>query len=215
MTTFVLVPGAGGSAWYWHLVERELQQRGHVSVAVELPGQDSTQGLYEYADTVVRAGQGLGDVVLVAQSLGAFSAPLVVGRLPVLAIVLLNPMVPAPHETAGDWWAATGQPEAQLEGEAFVHDLPPDVLAELGAHTKTQSAQPCAEPWPLAAWPEVPTAALVGVDDRLLPLELQRRVVGERLGIEVIEVPGGHLAALAHPVAVTDAIVAAVAALVL
>lgn len=215
MTTYVLVPGAGGSAWYWHLVERELQRRGHVALAVELPAQDSTKGLYEYADAVVRAGQGLGDVVLVAQSMGAFSAPLVVGRLPVLAIVLLCPMTPKPRESLAEWWEATGQAEAQLEGDAFLHDLPEDVLAQMADHDKDQSAGPWKELWPLDAWPEVPTAALVGVDDRLFPLDFQRRVIGERLGLDVVHVPGGHLAALSHPDAVTDAIVACVNDLVL
>jgi pimeloyl-ACP methyl ester carboxylesterase len=38
--TYVLIPGAGGAAWYWHLVERELRQRGHDVVAVDLPADD-------------------------------------------------------------------------------------------------------------------------------------------------------------------------------
>ena len=37
MTTFVLVPGAGGQAWYWHRVVPRLAFRGHDAVAVELP----------------------------------------------------------------------------------------------------------------------------------------------------------------------------------
>src|SRR5262249_66674 len=44
MTRYVLVPGAGGSAWYWHRVVGELTQRGHEVVAVELPGADPLPG---------------------------------------------------------------------------------------------------------------------------------------------------------------------------
>ena len=55
MTTFVLVPGAGGDAWYWHRLVAELERRGHVAVAVELPAGDETAGLAAYADAVVAA----------------------------------------------------------------------------------------------------------------------------------------------------------------
>ena len=50
MATFVLVPGAGGQAWYWHRLVPELEARGHVAVAVELPAADPSAGLVTYAD---------------------------------------------------------------------------------------------------------------------------------------------------------------------
>jgi pimeloyl-ACP methyl ester carboxylesterase len=50
----------------------------------------------------------------------------------------------------------------------------------------------------------VPTSVLAGQDDRFFPLEFQRRVARERLGLEVDVVPGGHLAALARPVELAD-----------
>ncbi|MCW3004465.1 MAG: alpha/beta hydrolase, partial [Conexibacter sp.] len=58
MTTparYVLLPGAGGDAWYWHLVAPLLEARGHDVVAVELPCGDDSAGLAEYADAVVSA----------------------------------------------------------------------------------------------------------------------------------------------------------------
>ena len=69
---------------------------------------------------------------------------------------------------------------------------------------QTESGTPFAEPWPLAAWPDVPTRVLAGRDDRFFPLDFQRRVARERLGLPVEEVPGGHLAALGHPVELVD-----------
>jgi hypothetical protein len=85
---FILIPGAGGSAWYWHLVAPKLQQRGHEAVPVSLPAADNTAGLSEYAAAVVRA---IGNreprrVVLVAQSLAGFTAPLVCKQAPVAYI---------------------------------------------------------------------------------------------------------------------------------
>jgi pimeloyl-ACP methyl ester carboxylesterase len=62
------------------------------------------------------------------------------------------------------------------------------------------------QPWPLSAWPEVPTRVLSGRDDRFFPLPLQQRVARDRLGIEAEEVPGGHLGALSCPAALADRI---------
>ena len=53
MTTFVLVPGAGGQAWYWHRVVPRLAFRGHEAVAVELPAGDEQAGFDDYVRTVV------------------------------------------------------------------------------------------------------------------------------------------------------------------
>src|SRR5688500_7039354 len=85
--TFVLIPGAGGSARYWYLVEPELRRHGHDVVAVDLPAADDKAGLQQYADTVVAAVGDRTDLVLVAQSMGGFTAPLVCDRLPVSALV--------------------------------------------------------------------------------------------------------------------------------
>src|SRR5690242_3007093 len=101
VTTFLLVPGAGGDAWFWRPLVSALERRGHRGIAVDLPGPDDAAGLAAYADLVVEAGSDAGPVVLVAQSMGGFSAPLAVDRLDVEGIVLLNAMVPAPGETAG------------------------------------------------------------------------------------------------------------------
>ena len=54
---------------------------------------------------------------------------------------------------------------------------------------------PLDEPWPLAAWPDVPTRVLVGRHDRMFPLDFQRRVARERLGVEAEAVGGGHMVA--------------------
>ena len=82
-TTFVLIPGAGGAARYWYLLEPELRRRGHQSIAVDLPAGDDTAGLEEYAQAVLAATGQDHAVVVVAQSMGAFTGPLVCVRTPV------------------------------------------------------------------------------------------------------------------------------------
>lgn len=77
MATYVLIHGASSDAWYWHLVAPELRARGHDVVAPDLPSDDDRAGLSEYADVVVDAVGGRRDLVVVGQSLGGFTAPLV------------------------------------------------------------------------------------------------------------------------------------------
>jgi pimeloyl-ACP methyl ester carboxylesterase len=223
MTRYVLVPRAGGSAWYWHRVVSELTQRGHEAVAVELPGADPSAGLEEYRDLIVAAAGPGGSATLVAQSLRAFSAPLACGHVRVDELVLVNPMIPAPGESAGEWWDAVGWPaaaHAMAEREQrpepdvtdldtlFFHDLPPELVELMRSDRDASVEAPAvfAQPWPLPAWPEVPTRVLSGSDDRLFPLELQRAVARARLGLGVEELPGGHLVALSQPARLTDRI---------
>ena len=209
--TFVLVPGAGGAAWYWHRVVAELERRGGKAIAVELHADDDSAGLAEYADVVVEAIGNRRPVVLVAQSLGGFTAPLVCERVPVELLILVNAMVPRPGETFDEWWAATGWKEEVGEvdmDEAFFHDVPADVKAEATKEEPPQSATPLGQPWPLERWPDVPTRFVQGRDDRLFPLAFQRRVARERLGLELDDVPGGHLVALSRPVELVDALLA-------
>jgi pimeloyl-ACP methyl ester carboxylesterase len=220
MTTYVLIPGAGGDTWYWHLLGPELRGQGRDVVAVDLPADDDSAGLAEYADAVVEA---IGDrvgIILVAQSLGGFTAPLVCERVPVDLLVMLNAMVPLPGESAGEWWANTGHTKARAEQaardgkdlaaeedlmDAFFHDVAPEVVAEAWARGEPrQSDTLFKEPWPLLVWPDVPTRFLQGRDDRFFPVEFQRRVVRERLGITPDEMAGGHLVALARPKELAD-----------
>jgi hypothetical protein len=44
MTTFVLIPGAGGAAWYWHRVVPLIERAGHEAIAVDLPAEDESAG---------------------------------------------------------------------------------------------------------------------------------------------------------------------------
>src|SRR5262252_5120414 len=107
MAAFVLIHGGGDVGWYWHLVERELRLAGHDSVAPDLPCDDDSAGLAEYADTVVDALGDRADLIVVAQSFGAFTAPLVGDRVAGRLLVLVAPMIPAPGEAPADYWTHT------------------------------------------------------------------------------------------------------------
>jgi pimeloyl-ACP methyl ester carboxylesterase len=219
VSTFLLIPGAGGAAWYWHRVSPLLQAAGHTVIAVDLPADDPGIGLSGYADQIVEAGLGQPDIVLVAQSMGAFSALPACERLPVRALVLLNAMLPVPGETAGDWWENTGAtpardaaaraggyPEGLDLKTYFLHDVDPEVAAAGERHQRDEADIAFEQPCPFERWPDAGTTVLVGREDRFFPIEFQRRVARERLGAEIVALPGGHLNALSQPQAVADAL---------
>ena len=223
MSTFVLVPGAGGAAWYWHRVVGMLQAAGHCAVSVDLPGDDPSAGLPQYVDLVVDAADGREGIVLVAQSMGAFTALGACTHIAVGHLVLVNAMIPEPGETAGQWWEATGweaartaaaraggYPEAFDLETYFLHDVPAAVAAAGAGHQRPEADIAFEQPCDVVAWPEVPTTAFAAHGDRFFPLTFQQRVAAERLGLEPLVLPGGHLNALSRPDAVAGALLALV-----
>jgi pimeloyl-ACP methyl ester carboxylesterase len=219
VATFVLIHGAGSDGWYWHLVAPLLHARGHDVVAPDLPCDDDSAGLSEYADVVVDAIGDRTDLVVVDQSMAGFTAPLLCDRIPVRLLILVAAMVPSLGESPGEWWGNTGQMQAKRDQDerdgrpttgqfdpvtTFLHDVAPEVVAESVAHVKRQSDRPFEKPWSLDAWPDVPTRFVLCRNDRFFPAEFMRRVVSRRLGITPDEMESGHLPALAHPTELAD-----------
>src|SRR5262249_16718223 len=142
MSTFVLVAGAGGVSWYWHRVVPLLEDAQHEAIAVDLPGDDAHAGLSVYAEHVLDA-IGTREAILVAQSLGGFTAALVCQAARAGILVFVNAMIPAPGETAGQWWANTGWEEERVAAAHrggyspsfdlatyFLHDLPAEIVKQ-------------------------------------------------------------------------------------
>lgn len=214
---YVLVPGAGGVAHGWSLVAEVLEAAGHVAVAVDLPADDATKGLSDYADIAVAAA-GEDDVVLAAASLGGFTAALAAPRIPGLrAVVLVNAMIPVPDETPSEWGGHVGSQEAraaaaraggyspEMDDETyFWHDLPPDVRCVAVSLDRAQSRTAYEQRCPFTRWPAVPVHVLAGRDDRLFPAAFQATVARERLGVTADVIPGGHVMTLSNPRGVAD-----------
>lgn len=220
MSTVLLLPGAGGAAWYWHRVADLLRDTGHEVVALDLPADDPAAGLSAYVDLALAAIRGREPVVVAAQSMGAFTGVPLCARAEVRHLVLLNAMVPAPGERACDWWGHTASEDARRAAAraggwteeidleiSFFHDLSPELVAESAEHALDEADIAFEEPCPFSAWPAVPTTVLAGRDDRFFPVGFQRRVARERLGLDIVELPGGHLNALSEPEAVAEAMV--------
>ncbi len=212
---FVLIPGAGTDPRVFQKTIDALADLGHEAVAPPLPLDDDGATPSDHAEAVAAGVPRSDDVVVVAQSLGAFAGPLVAERIPVAQLILLAPMIPKPGETAGEWWDDTGHADAiagvlarhgPMRGwgpeafqEVFLHDVDPDVARENERFDGAPGAGMFSEPWPLESWPDLPTRVLAPSEDRLFPLPFQRRVARERLDLEVDVMPGGHLPMLARP----------------
>jgi len=213
LLTFVPIHAGGDGAWSWHLVADELRQRGHDVVAIDLPADDESAGLSDYADAVIGAVGDRSDLVVVAHSFGGFTAPLVCARVPVRRLVMVTAMIPAPGEPPSDWWANTGHADArrtlgrddQSDLETYYHDVPPEFAAEAMRRARNHpSDRAYREPWPLEAWPDVPTRFLVCTADRLFPAEWMRALVRARLGITPDEIESGHCPMLSRPGELAD-----------
>jgi pimeloyl-ACP methyl ester carboxylesterase len=193
----------------------ELRPLGHEGIAPALPLDDPGAHPSDHAAAVAAALPGDAEVVVVAQSLGAFAGPLVAEHRPVAALILVSPMIPVPGETAGEWWENTGHGEAIAElvdrlgppddwdsdamTYVFLHDAAPEAAAAGAEYEAPLGPGMFNEPWPLERWPDIPTRVLAPRDDRFFPLEFQRRITRERLGIEVDEMDGGHVPMVSRP----------------
>jgi pimeloyl-ACP methyl ester carboxylesterase len=209
MTTYALIHGAGDVGWYWHLVEAELRRRGHDAISMDLPVEDDSAGLLEYAHVVVTAIGDRRNPVVVAQSFGGYVAPIVCEQVSAPLMVLIAGMVPSPGESAGEMLANTGyasEPRGDASGdiEVFYHDVPPALAREAMARGRRQSETPGKQPWPLVAWPKMPTRFLLCRNDRMFPAAWLRDVVRDRLGIAPDEIDSGHTPALSRPLELAE-----------
>ena len=208
MMTFGLVHGAWHGAWCWRDVIAELEQRGHDAVAPDLPIDDASAGLDDYAREVVRALSGHDDVVLVGHSLASLVIPLVPGA-PVGPDLVS--MVTPEFATAERFHDDLGRDVLDNESarRLFFHDCDADVAARAVSRLRPQGPRPLAEPSPLTAWPDVPSLVVLTDDDRAVSASWAVGAAKRWLDREPIVLPGSHSPFLSRPAALADALVTA------
>jgi pimeloyl-ACP methyl ester carboxylesterase len=203
MAKYILIHGAGDVGWYWHLVAEELRAHGHEVIAPDLPVDDKSATLNDYADSVIAAAGDDGEAIVVAHSFGGFTAPIVASRIPTDLIVLVAGMVPSPGESATEMFSNTGYQQEPQEDPGdlavFYHDVPPELGREALSRGREQASKGWEDPFPLDAWPDVPTKAIVGRQDRIFPAAWLTKVTHDRLGVDAAEIDAGHCIALVKP----------------
>jgi pimeloyl-ACP methyl ester carboxylesterase len=215
----VLVHGSYHGAWCWDFLTPELERRGHRVVAVDLPISDPTAGGARYADVVVDASRGLSEPVVVGHSMAGLVIPLVAERRPVGRLVFLAAMLPVPGVSATEQrrtepidgptplvtaeWTDLGN-EVWMVGprtatELFFNDVPADVAGWAVKQLRPQSYLVMNEPSPLVEWPAVERDVIACRDDRAMNPDWVRASARERLGVEAVELAGGHSPFLTRP----------------
>ncbi|MGJ9413575.1 alpha/beta fold hydrolase [Aeromicrobium sp. CF4.19] len=209
MATFALIHGGGSTAWDWHPVAPLLERAGHQVVAVDLPIEDARNGLEDYVRVVAAAVGDRKDVIVVGHSLGGFTAPLVCDAIRTDGLVYLAAMIPLPGESFEDWWSATGHDRETIDEDdavSFFEGVPEPLVREARARERDQQGEWMSMAWPADRHPAVATRAILAEDDRFFPAPFMRRQVRDRLGIEPIEIEGGHYVQLTAPGAVASAL---------
>lgn len=223
MAHFLLLHGACHGGWCWDAVASILTAAGHQSTAPDLPCQSLNAGLSESTDAAIAAlPDAVDEAVVVGHSLGALLAPLVAHRVPTRRMIMLAGIVGAPGsslESLATQDVDRDVPllEQDLEFDAegrfrftdagarrvLYHDCPPETAQASIARLRFQRSM-WREVADFDVWPQVETMSIVCAEDRVVNPTWSRRVARDRLGVEPIDLPGGHSPFLARPGALAD-----------
>ena len=233
--TIVLVHGDWADGSSWNAVIGRLQDRGFTVVAppnlLRGPSQDAPY-LASYLQTIP------GPIVLVAHSYGGFVITnAATGNPNVKALVYIDSFAPDEGETAFDLVGGTsscvladgafnqvpiaGGVDLYLRWEAdppyagfmgcFANGVDEETAAVLAATQRPASAAQFSDPSGPPAWKTIPSWALLGTLDNVIPPTLQEEMYG-RAGAQVTRVKAGHLSLITRPGAVVRVILSAVKA---
>ncbi len=187
--------------------------------AVDLPVSDPTAGAARYAEVIVDSIGWATKPALVGHSMGGLVIPLVAALRPVSQLVFLAGFLPVPGMSATEQrraepidgrtppstaeWTALGD-DVWMVGpntatELFFHDVPADLAAWAAGRLRPQSYRVMNEPSPLGQWPDVTSHYIACRDDRATNPDWGRRAARDRLGVEAVEIDGGHSLFLSRP----------------
>ncbi len=97
MSLFCLVHGAFQGAWCWDLLIPYLEAQGHKTVAMDLPIENASTTLSQFADAVIQAiPKTDDDIVLLGHSMAGTIIPLVAEAVKVRQLVFVAALIPYP-----------------------------------------------------------------------------------------------------------------------
>jgi pimeloyl-ACP methyl ester carboxylesterase len=233
--TIVLVHGDWADASSWNSVIERLQDRGFTVVAppntLRGPSQDAPY-LASYLESIS------GPIVLVAHSYGGFVITnAATGIANVKALVYIDAFAPDENETGLDLVGGStscvadssafnavpidGGVDLYLRWKAnppyrgymkcFANGVDEETAAVLHATQRPASAAQFSDLNGAPAWKTIPSWALLGTLDKVIPPDLQQTMY-ERAGADISRVKTGHLSLITRPGAVVRVILSAVEA---
>lgn len=236
--TIVLVHGAWADGSSWNPVATELQSEGYtVRTPPNLLRGMSTDAPYITSFLAQRTS---GPVVLVGHSYGGFviTNAATAGAGDVRALVYVDAFAPDVGETVFQILGGSGSaldvpdpttvldlvrypgaPDGDLEAflkadtvhNSFAQDLPEADRWLIAESQRPITLSANTTPSGSAAWQALPSWAVVGTADRVIPPDSQRHMA-QRAGATITEVDGSHVSMVSKPQATIDAILAAAAA---
>jgi hypothetical protein len=105
----------------------------------------------------------------------------------------------APDEQLRQAWI-----DLDLARATFYGDCSEQVAQAAVDRLRPQSVFPALQPCSLAEHPRVSTTYIVCSDDQMLRPEWSRRAARERLGVDAVELPGGHSPFYSRPSVLAD-----------
>jgi pimeloyl-ACP methyl ester carboxylesterase len=223
MATFCLVHGSWHGPWCFERLVSHLEAAGHRAIAVDLrsdvPG--STCGGYAatVADELADAGD---EVIVVGHSFGGLTVPLVTEHRPVRRLVYLAALIPKPGMSMSEQFEAEDGillPEGGRDLDDQQRSFWSDRVAAIAAMYSDCTAEDADWAWsklraqsraaqnevcPLDRLPDLPTSYVVCRDDRMVSAKWARHAARDRLGIDPIEIEGGHSPFLSRPRELAD-----------
>jgi pimeloyl-ACP methyl ester carboxylesterase len=193
-----------------------LRARGLEAVAPDLPIDDAKTGWEERVAPALEALEGVaGPVVIVVHSASSGYGALVAARLDDPLLVYLCPRLSpfaSPPDAPAVFRPGFPFPPRRPDGanvwereaaiEAMYPRLPRDTAEELADRLRP-TAPPAGE-FPLPGHPEVATSLIYASEDEFFEPEWERFMARELLGVEPIEIPGGHFPMIEDPEALAD-----------
>jgi pimeloyl-ACP methyl ester carboxylesterase len=212
MAFLCLVHGSTQGVSGWDLLVPELRKQGHEIVTPELPA-DQPEGLADhYAQIIARSIGQRADATVVAHSASGMFLPLVPQRVEVKRLIFLAAFVPKPGASLleqfksspdmlnREWLGKDPSRDDQVAMQFLFHDCTPEVARWALTTRRLMNARAAImEPCPLARYPETPRSYIVCSDDRTFQPQWSRRVAREVLGVDAIELPGGHCPYISRP----------------
>lgn len=221
MKLFCLIHGSTQDARCWDLLAPELERRGQRVVRASLPTDNPAADTDFYAKAILSSIPGNSEeVVLVGHSASGYFLPLVAERRRVQRMVFLAAIIPQIGVSFLDqlradstllqpnWIGKDPSKDESVALDFLFHDCPPEVAQwALTTRILLPLQKVASEVYPLQHWPEVESSYILCKDDRTINPEWSRRAARERLGVEAIEIPGGHSPYLSRPAQLADVLV--------
>lgn len=215
VAAFCLIHGNWHDGFCWNELIAELEARGHAGVAPDLPIDDPATTYDERVRPALAALQGADEpLVVVGHSASSGLAAIVADRAAAALLVHLCPRLEqfqppgAPRVFRETLRFPPRRPDGAIVWERddaisqMYARLPADTAAALAARLRPSS--PPADDFPLDGRPDVPTALIYATDDEFFEPEWERFAAREGLGIEPIEIPGGHFPMAEDPAGLAE-----------